>query len=213
MSNGDRTTDQQRDGGNVSSNRQVWRQQRQWSTTPTAAMQPHGLQPSASAPYNTTFNGQWKYIDPLQQRTMQNYARCTYCDRQHPFGKLYCPTANVQCFRCARIGHLAKMGRSAPRAQRAMYQNSQYGYAPERHACSGPQHNRSAIRPNENFFTMQINFKTVYGLIDTGTVAKCESPLQSIEAETFTATRNLQTSSSNSFANNCDWTTVLSIIL
>jgi hypothetical protein len=125
MSNGGRTSNQRRDAHNVSANRQVWRQQRQWPMTPPTGMQPQGRQPSASAPYNTTFNGQSQYIDPLQQRMMQNCARCNYCGRQHPFGKMYCPAANVQCFNCARIGHLAKVCRSASRTQSAMYQSIQ----------------------------------------------------------------------------------------
>jgi hypothetical protein len=124
MSNGGRTSNQQRDARNVSANRQVWRQQRQWPMTPPTGMQPQGRQPSASAPYNTTFNGQSQYIDPLQQRMIQNCARCNYCGR-HPLGKMYCLAANVQCFNCARIGHLAKVCRRASRTQSAMYQSIQ----------------------------------------------------------------------------------------
>jgi hypothetical protein len=44
MSNGGRTSNQRRDARNVSANRQVWRQQRQWSTTPPTGMQPQGPQ-------------------------------------------------------------------------------------------------------------------------------------------------------------------------
>jgi hypothetical protein len=127
MSNGGRTLNERRDGRNVNANRQVWRQQRQWSTTLPTGMHPQGPQPSASAPYNTTFNGKSQYIDPLQQRMMQNCARCTYCGRQHPFGKMYCPAANVQCFNCARIGYLGKVCPSILQTQSAMYQKHTIG--------------------------------------------------------------------------------------
>ena len=47
---------------------------------------------------------------------------CDFCGDFHPPGKSFCKAANVQCFRCAKIGHIAKKCRSAPTA--GVYVNS-----------------------------------------------------------------------------------------
>jgi hypothetical protein len=39
----------------------------------------------------------------------------------HQPGKMNCPAANVQCYNCAKLGHLARMCRSAPMSQNVVF--------------------------------------------------------------------------------------------
>ena len=50
---------------------------------------------------------------------------CDYCGGKHPPGRQFCRAANVECFVCRKVGHLAKVCRSARRQQGAAF-----GYNP-----------------------------------------------------------------------------------
>jgi hypothetical protein len=59
--------------------------------------------------YGTTTQQQTTYLNPAYQRLSGN---CYFCGNTHPPGRQFCPAANIQCFHCAKMGHLAKMCRS-----------------------------------------------------------------------------------------------------
>jgi len=40
---------------------------------------------------------------------------CLYCGSEHEMGRQYCRAANVQCYNCHRMGHLARVCRAARR--------------------------------------------------------------------------------------------------
>jgi hypothetical protein len=52
---------------------------------------------------------QTTYFNPTYQRVTGN---CYFCGNTHPQGRQFCPAANIQCFNCSKMGHLAKMCRS-----------------------------------------------------------------------------------------------------
>jgi hypothetical protein len=52
---------------------------------------------------------QTTYFNPSYQRVTGN---CYFCGNSHPQGRQFCPAANIQCFNCSKMGHLAKMCRS-----------------------------------------------------------------------------------------------------
>jgi len=41
---------------------------------------------------------------------------CLYCGSEHEMGRQFCRAANVQCYNCRRIGHLARVRRAARRS-------------------------------------------------------------------------------------------------
>jgi hypothetical protein len=59
--------------------------------------------------FGTTAPQQTTYFNPAYQRVSGN---CYFCGNTHPPGRQFCPAANIQCFHCAKMGHLAKMCRS-----------------------------------------------------------------------------------------------------
>jgi hypothetical protein len=64
--------------------------------------------------YNQQFQRQPRYNTALQQRLSGN---CKFCGGSHQLGRQFCPAANVQCFNCAKMGHMAKVCRSRSAAQ------------------------------------------------------------------------------------------------
>jgi hypothetical protein len=72
--------------------------------------------------YNQQFQRQPRYNTALQQRLSGN---CKFCGGSHQLGRQFCPAANVQCFNCAKIGHMAKVCRSRSAAQGYASYNTQ----------------------------------------------------------------------------------------
>jgi hypothetical protein len=64
--------------------------------------------------HNQQFQRQPRYNTALQQRLSGN---CKFCGGSHQLGRQFCPAANVQCFICAKMGHMAKVCRSRSAAQ------------------------------------------------------------------------------------------------
>jgi len=61
-----------------------------------------------SAPFRRT-------TTPGQPTTMTPPMTCGYCGGKHQRGRQYCRAADVECFLCKRIGHFARVCRSARR--------------------------------------------------------------------------------------------------
>jgi hypothetical protein len=59
--------------------------------------------------FGTSAPQQNTYFNPVYQRVSGN---CYFCGNSHPRGRQFCPAANIQCFNCSKMGHLAKMCRS-----------------------------------------------------------------------------------------------------
>ena len=47
---------------------------------------------------------------------------CYYCGDHHQFGRQFCRAANIQCYKCSKIGHQAQQFRSTPAG--GVYANS-----------------------------------------------------------------------------------------
>jgi hypothetical protein len=95
---------QYRDDRRTQPQRREWHLQPQNTTTPTA---PTGPQTHYATSYNS-----WQ-------------GNCRFCGRKHQFGRQFCPAANLRCHQCSKIGHMARMCRSAMYTQNMMY-NSQH---------------------------------------------------------------------------------------
>jgi hypothetical protein len=64
--------------------------------------------------YNQQLQRQSRYNTALQQRLSGN---CKFCGGSHQLGRQFCPAANVQCFNCGKMGHMAKVCRSRSATQ------------------------------------------------------------------------------------------------
>jgi len=72
---------------------------------------------------------------------------CLYCGSEHEIGRQYCRAANVQCYNCRRVGHLARVCRAARRPNNGMRraqfddrrQNWNAGFQPGFYSGWGPQ--------------------------------------------------------------------------
>jgi hypothetical protein len=88
--------------------------QRSTSWRPTFNGQRPVMQQQNGPFYNQQFQRQPRYNTALQQRLSGN---CKFCGGSHQLGRQFCPAANVQCFNCAKMGHMAKVCRSRSAAQ------------------------------------------------------------------------------------------------
>jgi hypothetical protein len=84
---------------------------------PTSWRAPFNGQRSVTPQQNISFQNQPYQRQPrfnsaLQQRLTGN---CAFCGGSHQVGRQFCPAANLQCFNCSKMGHMARMcrGRSA----------------------------------------------------------------------------------------------------
>jgi hypothetical protein len=141
--------------------------QRSASWRPAVNGQSPAMQQQNVPFYNQQFQRQPRYNTALQQRLSGN---CKFCGGSHQLGRQFCPAANVQCFNCSKIGHMAKVCRSRSAAQGYTLFNPHQGFALERFQRSGQM---SVIEPNENFLALQVNVKSVLGLIDIGAITSC----------------------------------------
>jgi hypothetical protein len=91
-------------------------QDRQQSTSwrPTFNGQRPAMQQQNGPFYNQKFQRQPRYNNALQQRLSGN---CKFFGGSHQLGRQFGPAANVQCFNCSKIGHMAKVCRSRSAAQ------------------------------------------------------------------------------------------------
>jgi hypothetical protein len=88
--------------------------QRSTSWRPAFNGQRPAMQQQNGPFYNQQFQRQPRYNTALQQRLSGN---CKFCGGSHQLGRQFCPAANVQCFNCSKIGHMAKVCRSRSAAQ------------------------------------------------------------------------------------------------
>jgi hypothetical protein len=56
--------------------------------------------------YNQPFQRQPRFNVALQQRLTGN---CRFCGGSHQTGRQCGPAANMQCYNCSKMGHMAKM--------------------------------------------------------------------------------------------------------
>jgi hypothetical protein len=80
-----------------------WRGQQQYAAPPTTYNQ-HSQVDSAVQPQPAFINPGYRPV----------YNACQFCGGFHSIGRRFCPAANVQCFNCTKMGHLAKVCRSRP---------------------------------------------------------------------------------------------------
>jgi hypothetical protein len=85
--------------------------------TNTRGQQQYPLPPGPPTAYNQPI----QYDDTVQPPSsfiIPDYRpvfnTCRFCNGLHAAGRRCGPAANVQCFNCAKIGHLAKVCRSPP---------------------------------------------------------------------------------------------------
>jgi hypothetical protein len=93
----------------VDSRRETMQNRRQ----PTSWRAPFNGQRSATSQQNISFQNQpfqrqSRFNSTLQQRLTGNYA---FSGGSHQLCRQFCPAANLQCFNCSMMGHMARMRR------------------------------------------------------------------------------------------------------
>jgi hypothetical protein len=81
-----------------------WRGQQQYTAPTTTTYNQTGQGDSAVHPQPAFSNPGYRPV----------YNACRFCGGFHSIGRRFCPAANVQCFNCTKMGHLAKVCRSRP---------------------------------------------------------------------------------------------------
>ena len=63
---------------------------------------------------NQQYQRQPRFNSALQQRLTGN---CAFCGGSHQVGRQFCPAANLQCYNCSKMGHMARVCRSRSATQ------------------------------------------------------------------------------------------------
>jgi hypothetical protein len=78
---------------------------------PTGTMRDSRRMSSPRPPYNSTYRNQPPYGDDRQRLSGND---CHFCGRAHQLGRAFCPAANLSCYKCRKIGHMARCCQSRP---------------------------------------------------------------------------------------------------
>jgi hypothetical protein len=78
---------------------------------PTGTFRAYRGMSSPRPPYNSTYRNQSSYGDDRQRLSGND---CHFCGRAHQLGRAFCPAANLSCYKCRKIGHMARCCQSRP---------------------------------------------------------------------------------------------------
>jgi hypothetical protein len=95
---------------------QPWRTPQSYTSTSTS-----NATYNRPAPYDRETSTSSSAYRPGYRATSNT---CSFCGNNHAMGSRFCPASNMQCYRCSKMGHMAKVCRSRPAPENSNRFNS-----------------------------------------------------------------------------------------